>query len=419
MIQKHTLPNGVRVVAESIPHVRSVAFGLWIGTGSRHESLDNNGISHFLEHMMFKGTKTRTARQLAETFDEIGGHVNAFTSKEMTCYYAKVLDEHLPIAMDVLADMFFESTFQAEEIGKEQKVIEEEIRMVEDTPDDIIHDWLSSAAFSQHPLGYPVLGSVDNIRHFDRDTVRTYRDRHYRADQLVIALAGNLPRDWLQQVEARFVGFTGKTEKEESEEAPIYTAEVISRAKATEQTHFCLGLPGVPIKDSRIYSFILLNNILGGNMSSRLFQEVREERGLAYSVFSYHSAYSDSGLFTIYAGTGHDQADEVLGLVTGILEDIRQRGVTEAELKKGKEQLKGSLMMSLESTNNRMSRLGKNELLLGHHMSMDEVVEAVEELTREEILKTARDVFSRPMALSIISPDGKIPPVFRRDALVV
>ncbi|SFS59821.1 M16 family metallopeptidase [Marininema halotolerans] len=418
MIQKYTLPNGVRVVAESIPHVRSVAFGLWIGTGSRFEMPHNNGISHFLEHMMFKGTKTRTARQLAETFDEVGGHVNAFTSKEITCYYAKVLDEHLEHAMDVLADMFFESTFQTEEIQKERKVIEEEIRMVEDTPDDIIHDWLSEAAYSRHPLGYPVLGTLENLQTFDRETVLDYRDRHYRPEELVIAVAGNLPTNWLAQVEARFSHFTGKGERCAGD-SPVYTGETIVRAKGTEQTHICLGFPGIALTDERIYSLILLNNILGGNMSSRLFQEIREERGLAYSVYSYHSAYQDSGLFTIYAGTGHDQAEDVTTLILDTIDKIRQDGVTENELQKGKEQLKGSLMMSLESTNNRMSRLGKNELLLGRHMSLDEVVSAVGRVHKEDLLSTAQTIFSQPIALSLLSPTGKVPAAYRRNALVV
>ncbi|SDW32863.1 Predicted Zn-dependent peptidase [Marininema mesophilum] len=418
MIQKYTLPNGVRVVAESIPHVRSVAFGLWIGTGSRFEIENKNGISHFLEHMMFKGTKTKTARQLAEAFDEVGGHVNAFTSKEMTCYYAKVLDEHFEHAVDVLTDMFFESTFQMEEILKERKVIEEEIRMVEDTPDDIIHDWLSEAAFSRHSLGYPVLGSLENLQTFDRETVLDYRDRYYRPEELVIAVAGNLPANWLAQVETRFSHFTGKGNIEPGN-TPEYTGEAIVRAKGTEQTHICLGLPGISLNDERIYSLILLNNLLGGNMSSRLFQEIREDRGLAYSVYSYHSAYRDSGLFTIYTGTGHEQAEDVIQLILNVLDSVRQDGVTANELQKGKEQLKGSLMMSLESTNNRMSRLGKNELLLGHHMTLDEVVEAVEKLTVGDILTTARAIFSKPLTLSLLSPTGKVPATYRRNALVV
>ncbi|OYD09489.1 M16 family metallopeptidase [Paludifilum halophilum] len=418
MIAKHTLSNGVRVVAEKMPHVRSVAFGLWIGTGSRNETPENNGISHFLEHMMFKGTDRRTTKELAETFDEIGGQVNAFTSKEMTCYYAKVLDQHLHVAMDVLSDMFFYSTLAEEEIAKERKVIVEEIRMVEDTPDDIVHDWLSLAAMQEHSLGLPVLGGVETVNGFNRTRLIEYRRKQYQPQQLVIALAGNLPDDYLEQLEQRFNGFEGEGFSAKKEPPP-YTGDWIAKKKPIEQTHLCLGLPGLSIGDSGIYALILLNNLLGGNMSSRLFQEVREERGLAYSVFSYHSAYSDSGLFTIYAGTAPGQENEVIEVMIRELDELRQHGVTDAELQKGKEQLKGSLMMSLESTENRMGRLGKNELLLREHPSLDEVVRKIEGLSREDILNTARRVFSNPLALSVISPDGGVPSAYRRDALVL
>lgn len=389
-----------------------------MGTGSRYEQAETNGITHFIEHMLFKGTKKRTARQLAETFDEIGGQVNAFTSKEMTCYYAKVLDQHMDLALDVLADMFFESTFQAEEVDKERKVIEEEIRMVEDTPDDIVHDWLSAAAMGTHPLGFPILGSIDNLQRFDRSALIAYRDQNYTPDRLVIALVGHLPDDYLERIANHFASWTSHQEESRSS-VPAFTANVIHRKKETEQTHLCLGFPGISIRDSRIYSLILLNNLVGGNMSSRLFQQVREERALAYSVYSYFSAYSDSGLFNLYVGTGRGQENEVLTLIFHILDEIRQSGVTEKELRKGKEQLKGSLMMSLESTNNRMSRLGKNELLLGKHRSLDEVVAAVEALTQQDLLETAQAIFSNPTALAIVSPDGAIPSAYRRDALVV
>lgn len=406
MIEKHSLPNGVRVIAESIPHVRSVALGLWVKSGSRYETSENNGISHFLEHMMFKGTKRRTARQLAEAFDEIGGQVNAFTSKEMTCYYTKVLDEHLNLAVDILSDMYCGSTFEPGEIRKEQKVVEEEIRMVEDTPDDVVHDALSFAAMENHSLGYPVLGSVENVYRFNRDLLLDYRQKHYHSEQLVIALAGNLPENYLEMLEAGFGEIPKGTEMSYKAKKPEFTAGTQVRKKSTEQSHFCLGLPGISIDDPRIYSFILLNNLVGGNMSSRLFQEVRENRGLAYSVYSYHSAYSDTGLFTIYAGTAPDQENDVLEVILQILDQVRNDGVTEEELKKGKEQLKGSLMMSLESTNSRMSRMGKNELILGRHKSLDEVVNAIEGLTREDMLKAAQELFSQPMAISIISPKG-------------
>jgi len=405
-------------VAESIPHVRSVALGLWFGTDSRHETSENNGVSHFLEHMMFKSTKTRTARQLAEGFDEIGGQVNAFTSKEMTCYYAKVMDEHLEPAVELLADMVLQSTFDADEIRKEQKVVEEEIRMVDDTPDDVVHDELYSAAVEGHSLGFPILGSVENVRSFDRGGLLDFKERRYHPQKLVIACAGNLPEHFLELLETHFGHFQGVPDPIPRTK-PVFTAGAAMKKKATEQSHFCLGLPGIAVGDPRHYACILLNNLVGGNMSSRLFQEVRENRGLAYSVFSYHSSYSDFGLFTIYAGTAPGQENEVMDVILHILEDIRNDGVTDEELRKGKEQLKGSLMMGLESTSNRMSRLGRNELLLGRHKSLDEVVEAVESLTRQDLLEVARALFSHPMAISGISPEGRLPSAFRREALAL
>ncbi|QKG84552.1 insulinase family protein [Kroppenstedtia pulmonis] len=418
MIEKHTLPNGVRIVAESIPYVHSVSLGLWVGTGSRYETHYNNGISHFLEHMLFKGTKHRTARELAEAFDEIGGHVNAFTSKEMTCYYAKVLDRHLTVALDVLADMYFHSTLAEADIQKEQKVVTEEIKMVEDTPDDIVHDWLDYAAMKQHGLGLPVLGSVENVCSFDRSMLLDYQARHYRPDQLVITMAGKLPANYMREIEERFIHHQ-VGEGVIAQEPPRYTGEVIVKQKDTEQVHLCLGLPGLSASDPRIYSFILLNNLIGGNMSSRLFQDVREERGLAYSVFSYHSAYRDNGLFTIYAGTAAGQENEVIEIILYHLDDLRQRGITEEELTKGKEQLKASLMMNLESTDDRMSRLGRNELLLNKHLSLEETEANIEAITSESLLELAQMVFSQPLSMAMISPQGRLPATYRRDALVI
>lgn len=417
MIVRHILPNGVRIVAEPIPHVRSISFGFWIGTGSRNETAEINGISHFLEHMLFKGTKKRTARQLAEAFDEIGGQVNAFTSKELTCYYAKVLDEHFTVALEILADMFFGSTLPEKEIEKEQKVVIEEIRMAEDTPDDLVHDLLSKAVMGGHPLGFPILGSVENVLGFDRVCLEDYRLRHYRPDQTVIALAGHLPEDFLDRIESYFSTFSGGGDASVCQ-PPVFRPDAIVRKKATEQTHLCLGLPGLSIQDPRIYALILLNNMLGGNMSSRLFQKVREERGLAYSVYSYHMAYRDCGLFAIYAGTGPGQENELMQLIYDTLEEICQSGVEVSELNKAKEQLKSGYMLSLESTNNRMSRLGKNELLLGKHMTLDETIELIEQVTTGDILDLAQTLFTQPASLAVISPSGGIPSAYRRDVLV-
>ncbi|MGA8943506.1 MAG: pitrilysin family protein [Thermoactinomyces sp.] len=417
MIVKHTLNNGVRIVAEKIPHVRSIALGIWVGTGSENEKPETNGISHFIEHMMFKGTKKRTAREIAEAFDVIGGHVNAFTSKEITCYYAKVLDQHFATALDVLADMFFESTFPENEIEKEKKVVLEEIYMVEDTPDDLVHDLLSEISAGEHALGYPVLGSAETVQSFGRDDLFQYKNRFYAPSNVVIALAGNLPDGYLEQIDRAFSHHQGELPPL-NKEVPVFTPGIKVRKKDTEQTHICIGLPGLPIGHDDFYTMVLLNNVLGGNMSSRLFQEIREERGLAYSVYSYHSAHRNTGLFAIYAGTKHGQENDVLSCIYRVFDDLGSGGLKTDELNKAKEQLKGSIMLGLESTNNRMSRLGRNELLLHRHFTLDEIIEQVESITLEDVHRLAQKTFSSPMSLALISSDGKIPDGFRRNLSV-
>ncbi len=408
MIKRYTYQNGVRIVLENIPTVRSVAIGVWIGTGSRNETEQNNGISHFLEHMFFKGTKTRTAREIAESFDSIGGQVNAFTSKEYTCYYAKVLDTHAEIALEVLADMFFNSTFVEEELDKEKKVVLEEIKMYEDTPDDIVHDLLSKAIYKDHSLGFPILGTEETLITFTGDSLRTYMSDFYTPENVVISVAGNIGEDFIGKVEKYFGQFDGK-QKETSSQKPVFHANRIAKKKDTEQAHLCLGYQGLPVGHEDIYSLIVMNNILGGSMSSRLFQEVREQRGLAYSIFSYHSAFKDSGIITIYGGTGADQLELLLETIHETLEKLQQDGITEKELNNSKEQLKGSLMLSLESTNSRMSRNGKNELLLKKHRSLDEIISEIDKVTKDSVDRITRNIFSRDYSISLISPDGKLP----------
>jgi predicted Zn-dependent peptidase len=360
--------------------------------------------------MLFKGTTTRTARQIAEGFDQFGGQVNAFTSKEVTCYYAKVLDQHFSMSLDLLADMFFHSTFDEREIEKEKKVVLEEISMVEDTPDDFIHDMLSEISFSDHPLGYPVIGTMDNVSSFTRDQLIAYWKSYYNPHNVVIALAGNLPSDYVHQIEQYFSHHQGEKNRFD-DIIPLFTPQVIAKQKATEQSHICIGFQGVSLKDSQIYPLILLNNILGGNMSSRLFQEVREERGLAYSVYSYHSAHRYNGLFAIYAGTKHGQEQEVCNVIHDVIHEVADVGVLEQELTKAQEQLKGSMMLGLESTNNRMSRLGRNELLLQKHQTLDEIIGQVENVTLEDVNKMAKRIFQSSYALALISPDGKLPTI--------
>ncbi|MFC4798227.1 M16 family metallopeptidase [Neobacillus sp. GCM10023253] len=408
MINKYTCQNGARIVLEQIPTVRSVAIGIWIGTGSRDENPETNGISHFLEHMFFKGTTTKTAKEIAESFDSIGGQVNAFTSKEYTCYYAKVLDTHSKFALDVLADMFFNSTFVEEELKKEKNVVLEEIKMYEDTPDDIVHDLLSRAVYEDHPLGYPILGTEETLNSFTGNTLKEYIHERYTPENVVISIAGNVSESFIQEVEAYFGSYQGGSTTVQ-ENVPVFHANRISRKKETEQAHLCIGFKGLKVGHEDIYSLITLNNILGGSMSSRLFQEVREQRGLAYSVFSYHSAYQDSGIVTIYGGTGAKQLNVLFDTVQETLDKLKQTGITEKELTNSKEQLKGSLMLSLESTNSRMSRNGKNELLLKRHRSLDEIIEQIDAVTKESVDKMTRDLFTDKYSVSLISPDGEFP----------
>ncbi|MCY7885799.1 insulinase family protein [Bacillus spizizenii] len=408
MIKRYTCQNGVRVVLENNPTVRSVAIGVWIGTGSRHETPEINGISHFLEHMFFKGTSTRSAREIAESFDRIGGQVNAFTSKEYTCYYAKVLDEHANYALDVLADMFFHSTFDENELKKEKNVVYEEIKMYEDAPDDIVHDLLSKATYGNHSLGYPILGTEETLASFNGDSLRQYMHDYYTPDRVVISVAGNISDSFIKDVEKWFGSYEAKGKATGLEKPEFYT-EKLTRKKETEQAHLCLGFKGLQVGHERIYDLVVLNNVLGGSMSSRLFQDVREDKGLAYSVYSYHSSYEDSGMLTIYGGTGANQLQQLSETIQETLATLKRDGITSKELENSKEQMKGSLMLSLESTNSKMSRNGKNELLLGKHKTLDEIINELNAVNLERVNGLARQLFTDDYALALISPSGNMP----------
>ncbi|WP_026701106.1 M16 family metallopeptidase [Salibacterium aidingense] len=417
MIQKHTLNNGIRVVTEHIPTVRSMTVGIWVGAGSRYEAAPDNGVSHFLEHMFFKGTQKRSAADIAESFDRIGGHVNAFTSKEYTCFYAKVLDQHTEKALSILADMIFHSRFDEDEMEKERQVILEEIKMVEDTPDDIIHDYLDEAFFGNHSLGRPILGTEDTVSRLTRDTLLQYRQRFYTADNLVISLAGNQTEEIMEILENLFTDLPYQR-VEEPLQLPEYNAGKSAVCKETEQAHLCLGFPGLEMNHGSMYSLTLLNNALGGSMSSRLFQDLREDRGLAYSVFSYHAPFLDSGMMTIYAGTGIEQLDETFEAMMAAFRELAEHGLTEKELNNGKEQLKGNLMLGLESTSSRMSRNGKNELLLGRHRPLDEIVERIEAVKREDVCRMAEYIFRSDYSLSLINRDGVLPKAVRQESIL-
>ncbi|MFT8871319.1 MAG: pitrilysin family protein [Sporolactobacillus sp.] len=408
MVIKHTCANGVRILLEEVPQVRSVSLGIWVGTGSRFESKENNGISHFIEHMLFKGTKTRNARQIAEAFDCVGGQVNAFTSKECTCYYAKVLEADASYAMTVLADMFFHSCFDGQDMEKEKQVIGEEIKMYEDTPDDLVHDLLSAVSFAHHPLGYPILGHAETLARFQPDDLRHHMASHYSPNHVVVSIAGHVSADFISEVEAifsdrRFV------ESADVQSVPIFIPGRIAQKKETEQAHICFGFSGVSSSDQELIPLMVMNNILGGGMSSRLFQNVREDKGLAYSIFSFHSAYKDSGLLTIYGGTRNDQLDALSETVFETIDAFVTHGISDEELASSKAQIKGNAVFGLESTDSRMSRNAKNELIFNRSRSIDEFIHQVDATSADEVIDMARKIFRSSYACAVVSADGKLP----------
>ncbi|TDA68910.1 MAG: insulinase family protein [Clostridia bacterium] len=405
MFHKEVLPNGIRVVTEEVPHVQSAAIGIWVRTGSRHETPDIHGASHFLEHLMFKGTARRTAREIAEELEAVGGVLNAFTTKEYTCFYARVLGEHVDLAIDLLSDMLLHSRFAPEDIAREKNVILEEIRMYEDSPDELVHDLFASTIWDGHPLGRAILGSVDSVASLTREQIVDYYSRRYRAGNIVIAAAGKINHQALLDKLAPFAAGELNGGGPDVETRPVPKAETRVVVKDTEQTQICLGTPGLSQEDEEIYSLNALNGILGGGVSSRLFQEIRENRGLAYSVYSYHSAYVDSGLLAIYAGTHPANVKNVVGLILEELARIKDQGVTGDELNRIKEQTRGNLLMSMENVSNRMSRLGKTELCFDRVISVEEVLEKVRLIDMSQVQQLAARMFNQgAFAFSAIGP---------------
>lgn len=406
MINKHTCDNGLRIVLEPVPTVRSITIGIWVLTGSRNETENISGISHFLEHMFFKGTKTRTAQEIAEAFDSIGGQVNAFTSKEYTCYYARVLDTYKDYALEVLTDMFFESTFPEDEIKRERKVVMEEIKMYEDTPDNHVHDLLSQASYGNHPLGRSILGTEDHLHTFTKDTLLVYKEKFYTPNNIVVSIAGNVDPSFVYEVEAAFDRLS-KKQYDITREKPLFAAQSIIKDRNTEQAHLCIGYNGLAIDDANIPTMMIINSVLGGGMSSRLFQEIREKRGLAYSVFSYHTSYLDSGMVAIYAGTNVDQLPLLENTIQETITDLLENGLTKKEFKNSKEKLKGNMMLSLESTNSRMSRNGRNELLLNRHRTLDDIIRDIDDVDQTRINHVIQATFTQPHSKALIVPKYK------------
>lgn len=405
LYKRTVIENGIRVVTEEIPHVRSVTIGFWLRSGSRDEHAGNNGISHLIEHVLFKGTHTRSAREIAEAIDAAGGQLNAFTSKEHTCYYARVLDGHLPMATEILADMLLNSTIPEVELEKEKGVILEEIKMYEDSPDELVHDLFAATLLHPHPLGQSILGRAENVRAMTRDMVFHHMREYYTANNLVISVAGHVTHDEVvHEVQRHFAGFGGTAPRlNEVEVTPVLANTV--RHKDTEQIHICLGGFGLSRNDPDRYALYVLDTALGGGMSSRLFQELREERGLVYSTYSYHSCFHETGLFTVYAGTSPEHAPLVVDLIRAECNRVVKSGINGEELRRAKEQIKGNLMLSLESTANRMSRMAKAELFAESLLTPDELMQRIDAVTHDDTARVAARLFGQDkLALTAVGP---------------
>jgi predicted Zn-dependent peptidase len=413
VVKRTVLPGGLRVVTEAVPTMRSVSFGVWVGVGSRDESVKQAGASHYLEHLLFKGTQQRSALEISAAIDGLGGEINAFTAKELTCFYARVLGSDLPVAVDVVVDMVLSSTITGPDFESERGVILEEIAMHEDDPGDVVHDAFANTIFGDTPLGRPILGSVASIEGISRDTVRRYYKRWYRPEHMVVAAAGDLDHRAVVRLVKKAFTAGGVPLSDESpttaavrrvQPRPRTGGNVVVVPRATEQVNLVLGVPGVDRTDPRRFALGVLNAALGGGMSSRLFQEVREKRGLAYSVYSYHSQYSDAGLFGVYAGCLPKKVDDVLDLCRAEMQRVSHRGVTAEELERGKGQLCGSLVLGSEDTGSRMNRIGKGELVYGEMLSLDEVLARISDVTLDDVRDVAADLLDVAPALAVIGP---------------
>jgi len=394
MIVRDALNNGIRLVTESMGHVRSVSLGVWLTRGSRHETDRDSGIAHFVEHMLFKGTATRSAEDIAQAVDSIGGQLDAFTAKEYASYYVKVLDEHLPLAVDILSDIVLRPAFHDIDIEREKKVILEEIKMVEDTPDDLVHELFTQAFWEGHPLGRPILGTKESVEGLTQHRLRDHFRGAYAAENVIISAAGNLEHSSLRDALEKAFGEMPSAGRKETWTPPAVVPKVVIRTKELEQSHICLGASSYPQNHDARYASYVLNTMLGGSMSSRLFQNIREKRGLAYSVFSGINAYRDAGSLTVYAGCANEAVGEVIDLVVEEMKVIKQAPVPDSELRRAKDHLKGSVMLSLENTASRMSHLARQEIYFDRQFSLDETLEGIERVTPADIQQVAHDVFS-------------------------
>jgi predicted Zn-dependent peptidase len=411
-VTRTILPGGLRVITESLPAVRSAAFGIWAGVGSRDEDLAHAGATHYLEHLLFKGTEKRSALDISAAMDAVGGELNAFTAKEYTCYYARVLDADLPLAIDVLADMVTSSLIEPKDVDAERGVILEEIAMNEDDPSDTVHEAFAAQLFGDTPLGRPILGTVDSINAITRPHIAEHYAARYKPRNLVVAAAGSL--DHAEVVELTKAAFgpylTGDTDPEpprlpghaDTPEEPGTGVRLVSRG--IEQANLVLGCGGLSRTDDRRFALGVLNAALGGGMSSRLFQEVREKRGLAYSVFSFSSQHADTGTWGVYAGCLPAKADEVLAICRDEIAKVIDGGLTDDELERGKGQLRGSIVLGLEDPSSRMSRLGKAELVYPRLEPVEEILASIEAVSHEQVREVAAAVLAQPKALAVVGP---------------
>lgn len=411
-IRRTVLPSGLRILTEAVPATRSVSLGVWVAVGSRDEAPHLAGASHFLEHLLFKGTRRRTALDISAAIEAVGGETNAFTTKEYTCFYARVLDSHASLAIDVVCDLVTSSVLAAPEVETERGVILEEIAMTEDEPSDEVHDLFANLIYGGHPLGRRISGTTGTIASMTRRQIHGFYRRRYRAPSIVVTAAGNLDHTRVVARVRKAVAGTVLSgpaaapapPRPARVRVPVRTAGTLVVPKETEQAHLVVGCPTIGRGDERRFPLGVLNNVLGGGMSSRLFQQIREERGLAYSTYSYPSLFADTGLFAVYAGCAPGKVEEVLDLVRAVLDDIARHGVTEAELARGKGMLSGSVVLGLEDTASRMTRLGKGELLYERPMTVDELLARVKRVTMAEVNEVAQELLAGPLSVAAIGP---------------
>lgn len=407
MYRKLILDNGVRLVSERIPTLKSVTVGIWVNAGSRDETPSQAGYSHFIEHMLFKGTAARSATDISREIDALGGEMNAFTTRETTTYYIKVLDQHLPKALNLLSDIFHRSEFGPKEIQKEKQVVSEEIRMVKDDPEDLVQELHIGQVMGRHPLRRPILGQEATIARLGRQDLLDYIETHYRSEEIVIAVAGNFDQRSLEKTISREFGRRRRQTSDVIRKRwpPEVCGGVVLKRKPLEQVHLCVGLKGVPAGHKDRYVAYVLNSVLGGSVSSRLFEEVREKRGLVYSIYSFLSGYSDGGTMTVYAGTRPKEVSKVLDLIRREIKRMAAKGIDRTELTRTKEQMKGSLMLSLESSHSRMNKLAKDELIAGSHTSLEDMLREIDAITEEQVFRVSQDLLApRNMAITALGP---------------